>query len=206
MRRFFLVLPLLACVASLAYVYLVFDGEKKRLWISADKEAQVLEASGKKEQALKTYQDMLSVGNIYYREGEFKKALSFYERSSSKEAFYNRANALVMLGKYNEAVSNYELALKADPYYKQAKENMDIAKARQAELDKYKNNAQHMADERADEIKYDNKGEKGVDYEDSAVNQGVINNTWLDRLETSPQKFLHAKFRYQYEEQKRVQK
>ena len=207
MRKFFILLPLITTILIALWYTVVFDSEYKRLWISADAEANALQKEGKVKEAIATYENRLSVGAIYFQKGDFKKALEIYEQTSSKEAFYNRGNALVMLGKYNDAVENYKLALQADASYIVAKENMAIAIARQAELDKYKGKGKGTGGQlAADKIVYDNKSKKGETVQQHGKKKGGSNQQWLDRLETSPQGFLRAKFSYQYHQQKRGQK
>ena len=206
MRIFFLLLPLLTALIIGLWYGLLFKGEYKRLWVSADREAGMLQKEGQLKEAMATYENRLFVGAIYFKQGDFKKALEIYEQTSSKEAFYNRGNALVMLGKYNDAVENYKLALQADATYIEAKENMAIAIARQAELDKYKGTSAGTSKVGADKIVYDNKSKKGDTIKQQRSQKGGPNQQWLDRLETSPRGFLKAKFSYQYHQQKRGQR
>lgn len=208
--RFFKYLPLLTLLFIGVWFISAYDGSFKSLWISADREAQELLKEGKEKEALSTYENQLSVGAIYYKKGEFKKALSIYETLGSKEAFYNRGNTLVMLGKYNDAIESYKLALEVDKDFKEASDNLLIAKARQAIIDAAKKEGNKVGTGGklgANEILFDNKNNEGGDMsatESSAVKQeGTV--AWLDRLETSPAKFLESKFAYQLQ-QKEVKK
>ncbi len=199
-------LPLVALLLIGVWYTSSYKGDFKSLWISPDREASELLNAGKVEEALSTYENQLSVGAIYFKRGEFKKALSVYETLGSKEAFYNRGNTLVMLGKYKEAIEAYELALEVDIEYKDAKDNMLLAKNRQALLDKAKaqgNKEGTGGKLRADKIVFDNKNNKGSSVKEhgkSKSNESGV--AWLDRLETSPAKFLEAKFAYQLQTRK----
>jgi len=205
MRKFFLSLPLLVLIAITIWYFSSYDKSFKRLWISADKEAQQLEAKGEVEKALKVYENKLSIGAIYYKRGDFKKALAVYEESSTKEAFFNRGNAFVMLGKYNDAIENYKLVLEIEPGNIKAQENLKIAQIRQAELDKFKGTGEGSTEVGADKIVYDNKSNKGDNYREEGKSKAG-SQQWLDRLETSPRNFLRAKFSYQYYMQKKGKK
>ncbi|MEA1919561.1 MAG: tetratricopeptide repeat protein [Campylobacterota bacterium] len=200
-------LPLISLVVIVLWYIFSYNGEFKNLWISPDREASEFLKKGKVEEALKTYENQLSIGAIYYQKGEFKKALSVYETLGSKEAFYNRGNTLMMLGKYNEAIEAYKLALEAEPNYKEAKENMLLAKNRQAILDGAKDEGNREGTGGklgADKIVFDNKNNQGESIEENgAVNQNEAGVAWLDRLETSPAKFLEAKFSYQLQTQEK---
>ena len=199
--KFFKYLPLLTLVLIGIWYFSSYGGTFKSLWISPDREAQELLKEAKEKEALRTFENQLSVGAIYYKRGEFKKALGVYETLGSKEAFYNRGNTLVMLGKYIDAIESYKLALEVDANFKDARENLNIAKARQALLDEAKKQGNKKGTDgklRADKIVFDNKNNQGSDVKDTKQEvQSEGSATWLDRLETSPSKFLEAKFSYQ---------
>jgi len=194
-------LPLMTFLLISIWYGLYYKGDFKSLWIRPDREASELLKAGKAEEALKTYENQLSVGAIYFQKGEFKKALSVYETLGSKEAFYNRGNTFVMLGKYKEAIEAYKLALEVDAEYKDAKDNMLIAQQRQALLDEAKNKGNKKGTGGklgADKIVFDNKNNKGASVKENGESKSNAGNAaWLDRLETSPAKFLEAKFAYQ---------
>jgi len=197
MRKFFLFLPLFVLIGIGIWYVSNYNKSFKRLWISADKEAQQLEVKGDVKKALALYENKLNVGAIYYKRGDFVKALEVYEETSTKEAFFNRGNALVMLGKYKEAIENYKLVLEIEPTNIKAQENMKIAQLRQAELDKFKGTSAGTTNIGADKIVYDNTSNKGDAYKEEGKKKGG-SQQWLDRLETSPGNFLRAKFSYQY--------
>ena len=124
--------------------------------------------------------------------------------NSSKEGRYNLGNSYVMLGKYQEAIEAYDLALKIDPDFTWAKENRDLAEARQKMMDVENDGEQGVGELGADEIVYDNKENKGEDVteETSGETSENRNANWLDRIQTGPQDFLKHKFSYQYGMQK----
>lgn len=205
-RKFFIFFPLIISLLILVYVGMFYRKPMIRLFISADKQAQEFEKKSQLDEALKTYENKLSIGAIYFKEAKFKEALKEYEGSNVKEAFYNRGNTLVMLGKYPEAIENYQLALEVDAQYGQAKDNLEIAKARQEELDKYKGTSAGATEIGADKIVYDNKSKKGDNFEVNEEVKSKGEQQWLDRLETSPSGFLKSKFSYQYHMQKKAKK
>lgn len=202
---FFRYLPLATLLLIVMWYSLWYKGDFASLWIKPDRAAAKLLKAGKVEAALKMFENPLCIGAIYYRRGAFKKALSVYETVGSREAFYNRGNTLVMLGKYTEAIAAYGLALEADPGYAEAKENMLIAKARQALLDKEKGKGDKEGTGgqlKADKIVFDNKPDKGESVKEQGKRQAG-SAAWLDRLETSPARFLAAKFAYQLQMKER---
>jgi len=206
MRQFFLAFPFIILGFIGVWYFSIYKGGFHRLWISADREAQQFLDAGKEKKAVDTFENRLFIGAIYFKNGSFKKALELYESVDSKEGFYNCGNTFFMLGKYDEAISAYELALEVDKNFTVAKENRALAILRKEEREKYGAEEGEGTDGKlkADEILFDNKAKKGQDIlmeEDKGENG--TKEQWLDRLQTSPSGFLKAKFHYQYQVQKR---
>jgi hypothetical protein len=60
-------------------------------------------------EAAKHFRDPLWQGAALYRDGQFKEAAAAFARVDSPEAAFDRGNALVMLGKYSDAIASYIL-------------------------------------------------------------------------------------------------
>lgn len=58
-----------------------------------------------------------------YRAGDYEAALRDYERTGGADGVYNKANALAKLGRYEEAISAYDEALRLSPEMADAKNN-----------------------------------------------------------------------------------
>lgn len=188
--------------ASLLWVLFAYDGGLNRLFVTSDQLGYHYYKKQEYAKAAETFENLSFKGASYYRHGAFKKAKSVYQNLTSKEGKYNLGNAYVMLGDYDNAIKNYEMALKIDPHFKEAKENLVVAKARKI-LKEPENDGKQgigdMYDMQPDEVVYDNDEGKGEDDTRSAqkdVEKG--NPNWLDRLQTGPKDFLKNKFRYQY--------
>jgi Ca-activated chloride channel family protein len=193
-----------AVIIVLAWGLFFFRGSWGELWITNDQKSYQLFKSEKYLEAADVFDDAFFKGAAYYRAGEFKKAKAVYMMSSSKEGRYDLGNSHMMLGKYKEAIEAYEIALKIDPNFTWAKENMNLAKARQAMLDVENDGEQGVGMLGADEIVYDNTENKGQDVTEEGSQEGgeSKNANWLDRIQTGPQDFLKHKFSYQYAMQK----
>ncbi len=193
-----------AVIIVLAWALFFFRGSWSELWITNDQKGYQLFKSEKYLEAANVFDDTSFKGVSYYKAGEFKKAKAVYMTNSSKEGRYNLGNSHMMLGKYKEAVEAYEVALKIDPDFTWAKENMNLAKARQAMLDVENDGEQGVGMLGADEIVYDNTENKGQDVTEEGSQEGgeSKNANWLDRIQTGPQDFLKHKFSYQYGMQK----
>lgn len=193
-----------AVIIVLAWGLFFFRGSWSELWITNDQKGYQLFKSEKYPDAANVFDDTSFKGASYYKAGEFKKAKAVYTTNSSKEGRYNLGNSHMMIGKYKEAIEAYEIALKIDPDFTLAKENMNLAKARQAMLDVENDGEQGVGMLGADEIVYDNTENKGQDVTEEGSQEGdeSKNANWLDRIQTGPQDFLKHKFSYQYGMQK----
>jgi len=87
-------------------------------------------------EAAERYRDPLRIGTALYRAGELKEAAQAFGRLKSPEGQFNRGNALVMQGKYAEAVEAYETTLAARPDWREAEMNREIARLRAENLKK----------------------------------------------------------------------
>jgi len=148
--------------------------------------------------ASKSFEDISFRGASLYRAGEFKKAKSIYMLLTNRDSRYNLGNSYLMMGKYEEAIKAYDIALQIDPNFIEATENRALAKARKELLDVPNDGEQGVGELGADEIVYDNKDSKGVEDTVEGKKEGSNQENWLDRIETSPKEFLKYKFGYQY--------
>lgn len=61
-----------------------------------------------------------------YRAGDYESALREYERTTGADGVYNKGNALARLGRYEEAISAYDEALRLAPDMADAKTNRQV--------------------------------------------------------------------------------
>ncbi|MEM7145271.1 MAG: tetratricopeptide repeat protein [Verrucomicrobiota bacterium] len=170
------------------------------LWFTPDQQGDRLMKRGEYAAAAKAYRDPMRQGVAWFRAGEFEKADQSFARSASPEAEYNRGNCLIMLGKYDDAVSRYDRALELRPDWPDAMANRDLAIAR-AKLVEQKGG--DMGDQKigADEITFDkpnnNEGQDTDLTGDKPATDEALQALWLRRVQTSPADFLKSKFAYQ---------
>jgi Ca-activated chloride channel family protein len=134
--------------------------------------------------------------------GSFKEAAAQLAGLDSAEAAYNEGNALVMLGKYENAVTSYDRALALRPGWPDAMANRTLASLR-AERMKLKGGDETGGQIKPDEVVFE-KGHPGKDQGEKepgggggAMNDEAIRALWLKRVHTQPGDFLRAKFMYQ---------
>lgn len=170
------------------------------LWLTPDQEGMYYFRQGEYVRAAETFVDPDWQGVAWYRAGEFKQAAQAFSRLDTAEGMFNRGNALLMRGKYQDATVSYENALVKRPDWREAAENRDIAIARSKMLDVDGGNmTEGMLG--ADEIVFDNKpGKRGDSVEvdgGGELSDQEIQALWLRRVQTRPADFLKAKFAYQ---------
>ena len=187
-------------LVSLIWLIFFYEDGVHRLFLTSDQLGYKQYEKQDYTHAANSFDNLSYKGASYYRNAEFKKARAIYQNLSTKEDTYNFGNAFVMLGEYDNAIETYERALKIDPNFKEAQDNLIMAKARKVLKEPENDGEQGVGELGADEIRFDNIENKGVDDDQSAQKDTEKGNpNWLDRLQTGPKDFLKNKFRYQYE-------
>lgn len=143
-------------------------------------------------------------GVAFYRAGDFESAAAVFGRLRSPDAAYNRGNALLMLGRYDEAIQAYEEALVARPEWSRAAENLEIAVIRKERLQPPDDDAGGTDGQmEADEIVFDDSGrvDKSGTEEETEGGKGMSDDemraVWLRRVQNDPAEFLRTRFAYQ---------
>jgi Ca-activated chloride channel homolog len=155
-------------------------------------------------EAAKRFHDPLWQGVALYRDGQFKEAAAAFARVDSPEAIFDRGNALLMHGKYSDAIASYDRALQLRPDWHEAQVNRDLAEARRQMLEPPKDDAGGTGGQlEADEIVFDDRPQQSSDTQQVEVVTGgqltdeQLQALWLRRVQTKPADFLRAKFAYQ---------
>lgn len=176
----------------------------KSWWHTPDQQGQQLMARGEYLEAAATFDNPAWRAAAYYRGGDFESAASLYGRIRTPEAAYNRGNALVFLGRYDDAIESYELALQGRPGLLQAQQNLEIARLRKQRLAPPEDDAGGTGGQmEADEIVFDDSGRvnksgteqvaDGVE----AMSDEEMRAVWLRRVSNDPADFLRTRFAYQ---------
>jgi Ca-activated chloride channel family protein len=176
-------------------------------WMTPDQQAQRLFLAGQYQQAAALFTDPLHQGTALFRAGDFKQAERVFARDGSADGAYDRGNALVMLGKYDEAISSYSRALQLRPGWQQASDNQHLARIRRDRIVQSGNAEEGTGGElKADDIIFDdhsrqNAGETVEMARGSPLSDEELRTLWLRRVQTKPSEFLKARFAYQLHEQ-----
>ena len=180
----------------------------KSWWQTPDQQAQWLFDHGEFAAAAEIFTSAQRRGAALFRAGEFEAAASAFARVNSAQGHFNRGNALVMSGKYEEAIKAYEQALALLPDWPEANNNLEIARLR-AEETKLEGGDMTGGKMGADEIVFDTEKKSTENNEqvqvegDQTLSDAELQALWLRRVQTSPAVFLRAKFAFQLGEQRR---
>jgi len=171
------------------------------LWLTPDQQGDRLMKREQYSEAAEVYTNLFRKGVAYFLAGEFKDAARAFGRVKTPEADFNKGNALVMQGKYTEAVVAYETALDARPDWIEAKGNREIALLR-AERVKKEGGEMTGGKLEADDFvftagKKTGEGEEEVTDDGNPLSDEALQALWLRRIQTKPADFLRAKFAYQ---------
>lgn len=86
------------------------------------------------QNAVRLFEDIGWRAAANYRQGNYEAALIDLAELNDPESLYNRANALAMLYRLNEAIDIYRRVLTIDPEHQSAAHNLEIVAALQARL------------------------------------------------------------------------
>ena len=99
------------------------------LWQRSDQQATRALAEKDYERASRIAKDPLLRGIAEYRRGNYQQALANFSQASGATADYDQGNALAKLGRYEEAISAYDNALKSAPDMEDALANKAAVEA-----------------------------------------------------------------------------
>jgi Ca-activated chloride channel family protein len=176
-------------------------------WLTPDQQGQQLFARGDYAAAAERFRDPMRRGAALFRAGDFEAAAGVFGRIATAEAAFDRGNALVMLGKYEDAIASYDRALQLRPGWSQAEENRRIARIRFERRQPPEDDAGGTGGKLgADEIVFDERGAKGsgeqVAQDEQRASDQELRAIWLRRVQTRPADFLRSRFAHQLARQR----
>lgn len=196
-------LPWLAITGAFCVVALVGAAWSlgwSRLWLTQDQRGRHLMAQQRYAEAAAEFADPMWAGVAHFRAANFKEAAQTFGGMDTAEAAYDQGNALVMQGKYDEAIARYDRALALRPGWPDAEANRTLARLR-AEMVRQKGGDAGDQREGADQIVYDKdkKNQAGQETQVSGapMSDEAVRALWLKRVQTRPADFLKARFAYQ---------
>lgn len=202
MRRLRTSLAVTAGAALVALLAAAWSIGWSNLWSTPDQRGRHLMAEGRYSEAADAFADPMWQGIARFRAGDFKEAAQIFGGMDTAGAAYDQGNALVMLGKYDEAVARYDRALALRPGWADAEANRTLAGLRG---DRVRQAGGDAGDQRegADQIVYDRdrKDQSGQPTEvaGASMTDEAVRALWLKRVQTRPADFLKARFAWQLE-------
>ncbi|PNQ95373.1 hypothetical protein C1S70_29330 (plasmid) [Azospirillum argentinense] len=194
-----------AVVGLLAIVLLSLAGATlllgwKNLWATPDQRGRWLMERGRYAEAADAFIEPMWRGVALMKAGNFKDAAPQFAGIDTAEAAYDQGNALVMQGKYDDAVARYDRALALRPGWADAEANRTLARLR-ADRVRAKGGDDGNTEDDPDDVVYDRtKKDGGKDTETAGgapMSDEAIRALWLKRVQTQPADFLRARFAYQ---------
>jgi Ca-activated chloride channel family protein len=169
------------------------------LWSTPDQRGQRLFESGRYQEAAHTFAAPMWIGAAQFRNGDFKAAAETFGGLDTAESAYDQGNALLMSGKYQEAIARYDRALALRPGWPDATANRELARLRGERI---AGKGADAGDQRegADKIVFDRdkKEQGGQDTQTVAeMSDAAARALWLQRIEPRPADFLQSRFLYQ---------
>lgn len=186
-------------LAALALLVAGYQLGFRDLWLTPDQRGRLLLHWNRSAEATEAFRDPVWRGVSLFRAGDFKGAAQAFAARDTAEGAYDQANALVMLGQYEDALKRYDRALALRPGWPQALNNREIARIR-GERKKTEGGETGDTDTKADEIVFDKTKKGGEDATaegDKQMSDEAVRALWLKRVQTKPADFLRAKFAYQ---------
>jgi Ca-activated chloride channel homolog len=158
----FRVLPALLFLGACVWAWRSAEGSLTNLWLTPDQQGARLVARQRYAEAAEHFRDPLWQGTALYRDGQFEAAAAAFARVDSPEAFFDRGNALLMRGKYDDAITSYDNALHRRQGWPEARANRALAEARRKLLEPPQDDAGGTGGQlQADEIVFDDRPKQG---------------------------------------------
>ena len=137
-------------------------------------------------------------GVAHYRSGRYLEAAEIFARIQSADGLFNMANALVKGREYAQGVEAYRQALAEDPEHRPARQNLAIAEAIIARLNRIRlqEDTGEQTELGADDYKFDNTSGEGKEI--IITGQGKLKvesaEQWMRMIDTQTRDFLRIKF------------
>ena len=204
LKKYLSLTILLLITASFLYALILVNWSLSDLFITPDQRGRLLMVKKDYKGAAEVFLNPPQRGTALYRNGDFKAAAAVFGQDDSVIARYNRANALLMCGKYDDAIFAYEQILSLKSGWLEARENLELARARKEKMKPPEDDAGGTGGKlEADEIVFDERANKAADDQQEQISGGQqlfdqeMRALWLRRIETKPADFLRVKFLYQ---------
>lgn len=168
------------------------------LWLTKDQQGMLAFAGRDWDRAVETFDDPSWLGTAAYRGGMYEAAADAFARMATAQGYFNRGDALMKGRDYRNAIRSFELAVAEAPEWTEARENLELAKYTLDYLERARQQEDigEQQDMGADDVKFDNEGERGREIEitrDSMLDVGSAEK-WMRSVDTETADFLRTRF------------
>ncbi|MEC5385681.1 VWA domain-containing protein [Uliginosibacterium sp. H3] len=140
------------------------------------------------------FRDPMWQGQAYYRAGDYAAALTAFARLDTPDAFFMMGNCYAQLKDYPHAIGAYDNALQARKVFPEATANRELVTSLIPKKKKDDEGDEEGPNLKPDDIKFDDKGDKGKQGKQIVAMQKQNAELWMRNLKVSPVDFLRQKF------------
>jgi Ca-activated chloride channel family protein len=193
----------IACLLMAVLAVMAWRVGPANLFLTPDQRGQWLVQRGRYDEAASAFRDPMWLGAAQMKAKDFKAAAQTFCGFDTADANYNCGNALIMLGKYQDAIPRYDRALELNPSFAAAEANRTLAKlraerlARQAGQESFDLDEPNPRDERPSMTGKVDRPDKEPPQAETGMSDEAVRALWLKRVQTRPADFLRARFAYQ---------
>lgn len=141
-----------------------------QLWQRPDQKAMQAFESNDHARAAELFEQQRWKASALYRAGDYEATLEALKHADTGDDFYNKGNALAQLGRYPEAISAYEEALKLDPDNVDAAYNRKLVE-KQLQQDQQQQDQQQQDQQQQDQEAGQKSDQKNEPSQDAASNE-----------------------------------
>jgi Ca-activated chloride channel family protein len=171
------------------------------LWLTPDQQGRLAFEQGDFEGAADHFRNPMWKGAALYRAGRFQDALDAFAAVDTAESWYNQANTLLHLGKFEEAVTAYQKAIEKRKDWPEAQADLIIAeRLLKEQQDKEQEQQQQDPNLKPDSVQFDDKGKQGKEGQVSIAEQ--TSEMWMKNIQASPADLMARKFALEAQGQK----
>ena len=168
------------------------------LWLTPDQQGRLAYDDMSYDKAAQLFEDPMWKGLANYRAGRYVEAAAEFARVPTVDGLFNMGNALIKAREYKQAVAAFELALIEDPDHHDARDNLIVAEALVAYLNRIREQSGtgEQNELGADDYTFDLEAGEGEKLVMTQADQLRIEaaDQWMRIVDTRPADFLRSKF------------
>ncbi|MGQ3212592.1 MAG: VWA domain-containing protein [Shinella sp.] len=162
------------------------------MWLTPDQQGRLAYEKGDFGAAATHFADPMWRGTALYRAGKFAEAVDAFATVDSAESWYDQGNALLQIGKLDEAVVAYGKALDKRKGWPDAIANLAIAKTLIQQKKDAEEEQQDQPNLPPDSVQFDDKGKQGKAGQMTIAEQ--TSDLWMKNIVVSPADLMARKF------------